>query len=119
MNVMSTLLILLAFAFTIYGEWRRKFLLRKLICDKNLSQVLINCCECTRLIKTLLLTFAGVFLCLALANFEINLQLNHSFSKIFFLLKAYDGDILNLRVLFLELSFCLLSIEQVIPTRKR
>ncbi|MDR0679680.1 MAG: hypothetical protein LBF42_01420 [Puniceicoccales bacterium] len=119
MNAMSVLLIFLVLAFTIYGEWRRKFLLRKLICDKHLSQVLINCCECTRLAKTLLLTFAGVFLCLALANFEINLQLNRSFSKILILLKTYDGNILNLKVLFLELGFCLLSIEQVIPTRKR
>ena len=119
MNAIGVLLIFLALAFTIYGEWKRKFLLRKLICDKNLSQTLINCCECARLAKTLLLAFAGIFLCLALANFEINLQLNRSFSKILIILKAYDGDILNLKVLFLELSFCLLSIEQVIPTRKQ
>jgi hypothetical protein len=105
--------------FVIFGELRRNFLLRKLIQDKNLSRMLINCSECKRFAKTILLLVSAILLCLLLCEFKIAVQVGQNFGKILTFLKAYGDGVLNVNILLLEISFCLLTIEQLIPTRKR
>jgi hypothetical protein len=71
------------------------------------------------LAEAILPNFASLFLRLARVNVERKLQLNLNRGKVLIPLKASEGNILNLRILFWEPSFCLLSIEQVILARKR
>lgn len=118
-NTITTLLVFSVLLFTVYGELKRKILLNKLIRDKNLSRMLINCNECSRLAKTMLLTIAGILLCLSLVDFKVTLEISQPIGRILASLGAYDSGELNAEILLLEVSFCLLLIEQVLPTRKR
>jgi hypothetical protein len=113
--------IFLLLLFSIYGELKRNILLRKLIYNKKLSRTLINCSEYRRWAKTILLVAAGMALCLSLADFKINLNFEGKiFSKILTSLKICgESGSLNVKNLFLELSFCLLTIEQLLGTRRR
>jgi hypothetical protein len=86
---MKTALVILALFFTIYGEWKRYSLLHNLVADKKLSRNLVKCDEFNRFIKITMILISSVLLCL-------------------FLNKAISQ----------ELSFCLLAIELVIPTKK-
>ncbi|MDR2720814.1 MAG: hypothetical protein LBB15_00805 [Puniceicoccales bacterium] len=102
----------------IYGELRRKFLLRKIIRDRNLSKVLINCSEWKRFAKNLFLLVSGILLCLSPCEFKVAIQIEQNVGQILAFLNAYDNGILDVNILLWEISFCLLAIEQLIPTRK-
>jgi hypothetical protein len=122
MNVIAkivVLLILLEVLFVIYGELRRNFLLRRIIQDKNLLQALVNCSACRRLAKTALLLVSGIFLCLSLCELKFSVQMEQNIGRILALLNAYDSGTLDANILLWEISFCLLVVEQLIPTRKR
>ncbi|MDR2436048.1 MAG: hypothetical protein LBD33_01910 [Puniceicoccales bacterium] len=122
MNVTAKIVALLIFLevfFVVYGELRRNFLLRKVIVNKNLLQALVNCSECRRLTKTALLLVSGILLCLSLCEFEISVQVGQNVGQILAFLKAYGNGVLDVNILLWEISFCLLVIEQLIPTRKR
>jgi hypothetical protein len=77
----------------IYGEVRRKFLLKKLVQNCKLAKILINCNECARLARTVILMLAGIFLCL-----------------------SHCGA--DWKFLLLKLSFAMLIVEPMIPTRR-
>jgi hypothetical protein len=82
-------LLILALSFMIYGEINRHFMLRRIVLNKNLFQALVNCNKYSRAAKVIMVLIAITCLCM--------------FSD---------------RKLSLEVSFYLLALEQVIPTRK-
>lgn len=117
MNTLSLIFTFILFVI-LFGEIRRKTLLKRLISNKSLRVQVVNCQNNFRILKTIILIIVAFLLMVSFLDIKISIFFDGYLATLARYLKVYNFGILDIRLLMLECSFCLLIIEQLIPTRK-